>query len=183
MVGACAMAKRLAKYTKLADYRLLNGKSDTFVVDILIGNDNRGKFLSKTIRPKQVLCMWLDSTVWGDSILSGPIPGSEGLLDEHQSANIVTVCNIVDMPLLNDDEVVDKEHMIEVAKHLNSLENLGISLTDKQEQDERSSQIISQMPVPPLIGRSVPPLLGRSELPLLGRLVPPLLGNGGTNGN
>merc|ERR1712239_34043 len=37
MVGACAMAKRIAKYTKLADYRLLNGKSDTFAVDILIG--------------------------------------------------------------------------------------------------------------------------------------------------
>merc|ERR1712121_305666 len=46
MVGACAMAKRIAKYTKLADYRLLNGKSDTFVVDVLIGNDNRTKFLT-----------------------------------------------------------------------------------------------------------------------------------------
>ena len=138
MVGACAMAKRLAKYTKLADYRLLNGKSDNFVIDILIGNDNRAKFLSKTIRPKQILGMWLDSTIWGDSILSGPIPGSEGLLDERQSANVVTVCNIVDMPLLNDEEVVDKENMIEVAKHLNNLENIGINVTNRQEQDEQA---------------------------------------------
>ena len=65
MVGACAMAKRLAKYTKLANYRLLNGKSDNFVVDILIGNDNRAKFLSKLIRSKQILGMWLGSTIWG----------------------------------------------------------------------------------------------------------------------
>ena len=82
--------------------------------------------------------MWLDSTIWGDAILSGPIPGSEGLLDERQSANIVTVCNVVDMPLLNEDEVVDKENMIEVAKHLNSLENLGINLANRQEQDEQA---------------------------------------------
>ena len=138
MVGACAMAKRIAKYTKLADYRLLNGKSDIFAINILIGNDNRSKFLSKTIRPKQILGMWLDSTIWGDAILSGPIPGSEGLLDECQSANVVTVCNIVDMPLLNDEEVVDKENMIEVAKHLTNLENLGINVTNRQEQDEQA---------------------------------------------
>ena len=138
MVGACAIAKRIAKYTKLADYRLINGKTDTFAVDILIGNDNRDKFLSKTIRPKQICGMWLDSTIWGDAILSGPIPGSDGLLDEHQSANVITVCNIVDMPLLNDNEVVDKENMMEVAKHLNSFENLGINLTNRQDQDEQA---------------------------------------------
>ena len=63
MLGMCAMAKRIAKYTKLADYRLLNGKTDTFTVDILIGNDIRAKFLSKTIRPKQILGMWHDSTI------------------------------------------------------------------------------------------------------------------------
>ena len=119
--------------------------------------------------------MWLDSTIWGDAILSGPIPGKEGLMDVQQSANIVTVCNVVDMPLLNDDEVVEKEHMIEVAKLLNSLENLGISLTDRQEQDERPSQIISQMPVLPLLSSLERPLLGRSEPPLFGRSVPPLL--------
>ena len=131
MVGACAMAKRMAKHTKLADHRLLKGKSDIFAVDILIGNDNRSKFLSKRIRPKQILGIWLDSTIWGDAILSGPIPSSHGLLDEQQTANIVTVYNVVSMPLLSDDEVVDKEHMIEVAKHLNSLENLGVYLTNR----------------------------------------------------
>ena len=71
MVATCSMAKRLAKYTKLADYRHLNGKTDTFSINILIGNDNRGKFISRTIRPKQILGMWLKSTVWGDAILSG----------------------------------------------------------------------------------------------------------------
>ena len=76
MVAMCSMAKRLAKYTKLADYRHLNGKTDTFSINILIGNDNRGKFITRTIRPKQILGMWLESTVWGDAILSGPIPGS-----------------------------------------------------------------------------------------------------------
>ena len=68
---------------------------------------------------------------------------------------------------------------------INSLGNLGIGLMDKQEQDEQPSQIISQMPVLPLLGRlelpllsrSVPPVFGRSEPPLLCRSVPPLLGN------
>ena len=138
MIGACAMAKRLAKYTKLADFRLLNGKTDTFPVDILIGNDYRGKFVSKTIRPKQILGMWLESTIWGDAILSGPIPGSDGLLDEQQSANVITVCNMLDMSPLNDEEVVDKENMIKIAKNVNSLENFGINVTNRQDQDKQA---------------------------------------------
>ena len=102
MIGACAMGKRLAKYTKLADYRLLNGKSDTFPVDILIGNDYRGKFVSRTIRPKQICGIWVESTIFGDAILSGPITGSDGLLDMNQSANVITVCTTLDNPLPND---------------------------------------------------------------------------------
>merc|ERR1711888_103524 len=102
MIRACAMGKRLAKYTKLADFRLLNGKSDTFAVDILIGNDFRNKSISKTIRPKQICGMWVESTIWGNSILSGPILGSQGLLDENQSANVIMVCAVLNTPPYND---------------------------------------------------------------------------------
>ena len=119
MIGACAIGKRLAKYTKLADYRLLNGKSDTFPVDILIGNDYRGKFVSRSIRPKQILGMWLSSTIYGDAILSGPLPGSEGLLDINQSANVITVCTIIDKPL-SIDEVVKLKSVTD-EKHLSNI--------------------------------------------------------------
>merc|ERR1712121_370745 len=33
---------------------------------------------------------------------SGPITGSQGLLDENQSANVITVCAVSDIPLRND---------------------------------------------------------------------------------
>ena len=112
MIGACAIGKRLAKYTKLADYRLLNGKTDTFPVDILIGNDYRGKFVSRSIKPKQILGMWLESTVFGDTILSGPLTGSEGLLDINQSANVITVCTTIDKPL-SKDKIVDLKSVTE----------------------------------------------------------------------
>ena len=112
MIGACAIGKRLAKYTKLADYRLLNGKTDTFPVDILIGNDYRGKFVSRSIKPKQILGMWLESTVFGDTILSGPLSGSEGLLDINQSANVITVCTTIDKPL-SKDKIVDLKSVTE----------------------------------------------------------------------
>ena len=49
--------------------------------------------------------MWLESTVYGDAILSGPIPGSDGLLDMNQSANVITVCTTLDKPLSNDKVV------------------------------------------------------------------------------
>ena len=42
------------------------------------------------------------------------------------------------MPLLNYEEIVDKENMIEVAKNLNSLENLGINLTNRQDLDKQA---------------------------------------------
>ena len=91
MTGACAMGKRLSKYTILADYGLLNGKSNTFPVDILIGNDYRGKFISKSIRPKQICGMWVDSTIFGEAILSGPIKCKEGYVDINHSANVISV--------------------------------------------------------------------------------------------
>ena len=36
----------------------------TFPINILIGNDYRGKFVSRSIRLKQILGMWLESTVY-----------------------------------------------------------------------------------------------------------------------
>ena len=56
--------------------------------------------------------MWLESTVFGDAILSGPLPGSEGLLDINQSANVITVCTTIDKPL-SKDKVVNLKSVTE----------------------------------------------------------------------
>ena len=52
IAGACAFAKKVAKYNiDLADCRLVNQKSDLFPIDCLIANDYRNIFMSKYIAP------------------------------------------------------------------------------------------------------------------------------------
>ena len=66
------------------------------------------------------------------------------LLDDRQSFNIVTVCNVLNMLLLSNDKVVDITYDRR-GRAFNSLENLGINLTLGRSRMGRPSQIISQI--------------------------------------
>ena len=79
--------------------------------------------MSKYIAPKQVCGMWLIPTIWNEFCLSGPIPGSKGMHD--QSANMVTICNVLNLP----KESVESDNMLESVKNLSDFDN--ISLTNK----------------------------------------------------
>ena len=68
--------------------------------------------------------------------MSGPIPGSNDLHD--QSANMVTVCNVLNLPFLEAEESVETDNMLEVAKNLSDFDNIGISLTNRQDLDKQA---------------------------------------------
>merc|ERR1711888_385748 len=75
MTGIYAFAKKVARTVPLADFRFDNQKSDRVEVDLLIAADYRHRIMSMTHPLMQFNGMWFQPIIFGDYILSGPIPG------------------------------------------------------------------------------------------------------------
>ena len=120
MTGRCAFAKKVARTVPLADFRFVNQKSDRVEVDLLVAADYRHRIMSMTRPLMQFNGMWLQPTIFGDYILSGPIPGPTGIIGpSKKSANIISIVNInnnLKVPLLQENEQVDNVNLSEVAK-------------------------------------------------------------------
>ena len=51
---------------------------------------------------------------------------------------MVTICNVSNLPFLEADESVESDNMLEVAKNLSDFDNIGISLTNRQDLDKQA---------------------------------------------
>ena len=142
MVGAAAFAKKVAERHNLADFRYLSTKSDLVSVDLLVGAEHRWKIVSPLKRPIQVRGMWCPRTVFGDLMLTGSIPGASGVIPVSQAAtNLVTLLNVNVLPplqVLENDEYILEPNMWDVAHELTNFDNLGITITSKQDQDREA---------------------------------------------
>ena len=142
MVGAAAFAKKVARVGNLADFRFLSTKSDEVSIDLLVGAEHRWKIVSPVLRPRQVYGMWCSKTIFGDLMLTGTIPGASGVITESiAGTNTVTLLNVNALPsvqILENDEYVLEPNMWDVAQELTNFDNLGITITSKQDQDREA---------------------------------------------
>ena len=77
MAGAAKFAKKLHKKgCKLADWRLINNKSDIVNFDILVGADHYYKIVNPFRLPVVRLGMYLKFDRYGLNFMVGRIPGS-----------------------------------------------------------------------------------------------------------
>ena len=74
MIGICDFAKKVARTVPLADFRFVNQKSDRVDIDLLVAAEFRHRLIPMRHPLIQLYGMWLQPTVYGDYILSGPIP-------------------------------------------------------------------------------------------------------------
>ena len=171
MVGVAAFAKKVAHLANLADFRFLSTKSDQVSVDLLVGAEHRWKIVSPTLKPRQLHGMWCPRTIYNDIMLTGTIPGADGVITNSTAGtNTITLLNINALPtlqVLENDEYVLEPNLWDVAKELTNYDNLGITITSKQDQDrealENFQSTVSKDPVSnayvvgfPWLGNSVP---------------------------
>ena len=92
MTSICAFAKNVARTVPLADFRFVNQKSDRVDVDLLVAADFRHRIMSMTRPLMHFKGMWLQPTIFGDYILSGPIPGPSAIIGpSNKSTNIISI--------------------------------------------------------------------------------------------
>ena len=103
MAGIAKFAQKIKKKgTNLADWRLLNTKSDIINFEILIGADHYYKFVNPYRLPIERLGMWLTFDRFGRNFLFGRIPGSNPV-KRQQQINFVSIHNVVhSAPKLHD---------------------------------------------------------------------------------
>ena len=100
MQGISAQARNLSSEgVSLADWRLLNGHSDSVTCDCLLGADFYRRLVSPVLSPVFKDGLWLSFTIYGDAMLSGPIPGGTRLGAPEVVQN-VSICNISRVPLV-----------------------------------------------------------------------------------
>ena len=171
MVGVAAFAKKVAHLANLADFRFLSTKSDQVSIDLLVGAEHRWKIVSPTLKPRQLHGMWCPRTIYNDIMLTGTIPGADGVIT-HSTAgtNTITLLNINALPplqVLENDEYVLEPNLWDFAKELTNYDNLGITITSKQDQNrealENFQSTVSKDPVSnayvvgfPWVGNTVP---------------------------
>ena len=153
MAGASKFARKLnSKGFSIADWRLLNSKSDIISFDILIGSDFYYKIVNPFKLPIFAYGMWLPYTVYGDVLLLGKIPGSAEC-KSSQAVNYVNIQNIAcepdsnlsmncyvrpGLPILDDHELVQETNAFEVAKELNNMDSLGFQVDTRQDEDQEA---------------------------------------------
>ena len=153
MAGASKFARKLnSKGFSLADWRLVNSKSDIISFDILVGSDFFYKLVNPARSPILAYGMWLPYTVYGDVLLWGKIPGSA----ESKSTQAINYVNIQQiacepdislnmnhyvrpgLPILDDHECVQESNAFDVAKELNNMDSLGFQVNTRQDEDEEA---------------------------------------------
>ena len=106
---------------------------------MLVGNEHVSKLVNPRTLPVQLYGMYCPKTVFGDIVLSGTIPGP-GSISANISNNIVTLfnisCPLPTLPILEEAEEVLEPNMLNVAYQLSNLENLGISISNKQDEEK-----------------------------------------------
>ena len=79
--------------------------------------------------------------MYGDFVLSGTIPGP-GSISSNISNNVVTLfnisCPLPTLPILEEAEEVFEPNMLDIAYQLSSLDNLGITISNKQDEEKEA---------------------------------------------
>ena len=136
----------------MADLRLLNQKSDTFTMQLLVGADSFWSCINTRKSPARVLSSYLLESLWGDCIV-GKIPGSTRLADPktvtplsimHMAfssmpgsvsaplpSSSVPLAQTQPFGFLSDDETLDSFNAEEVITDISSFANIGINLYDR----------------------------------------------------
>ena len=153
MAGAAKIAKKLAlKGVTLADWRLLDSKSDIVSFDVLVGSDFYYKIVSPQKLPKQISGMWLLYTWSGQAMLIGKIPGS-AIDKQNQNVNYITIQNIScqpegelnlsqyvrpGKPVLDENEIVHESNAFNIVRELNNFDAMGIQVATRDEEDKEA---------------------------------------------
>ena len=140
MAGASKFAKRLQKKgINLADWRLLNNKTDIIDFELLVGADYYYEVVNPFKLPIQHFGMWMKFDRFGRNFLFGQIPGSKDI-KKLQNVNYVSIhninssntnkalnsCDVFDLE--NCSNKLDKEEIVDTIKPFVNIDtsNLGI---------------------------------------------------------
>ena len=140
MAGVSKIAKRLQKKgINLADFRLVNNKTDIIDFELLVGADYYYEIVNPFRLPIHHLGMWLKFDRFGRNFLFGQIPGSKDI-KKQQNVNYVSIHNISSsnannalnscdvLDLENCSKQLDKEEIVDTIKPFVNIDtsNLGI---------------------------------------------------------
>ena len=141
MAGVAKFAKKLQnKGLNLADWRLINNKSDIVDFQILVGADHYYKIVNPYKLPIERLGMYLGFDRFGRNFLFGRIPGST-LAKKQQQVNFVSIhsvgCNpsLKNYAILNNNEFVDESNAFDVVRELNNFDAMGFQVSSRAEDD------------------------------------------------
>ena len=150
MLGISNVAKRIhRKGTLLADWRLLNSKSDIIDLDLLVGADFYWHLVNPYKLPIERAGMWLTPDRFGRYFIFGKIPGSSKV-NKNQNVNYVSIQHInYDAPnlrehirtecqILDDSELVDDCNAFNVVKELNNFDALGFQINSREDEDNEA---------------------------------------------
>ena len=150
MAGASKIAKRLqSKGICLADWRLVNNKSDIVDFELLVGADYFYEVVNPFRLPIHHLGMWLSFDRFGRNFLFGQIPGSK-VIKKQQNVNYVSIQNLnvntvnlkdyirSDLPILDNNEFVDDSNAFNVVKELNNFDAMGFSISSREDDDKEA---------------------------------------------